>query len=848
MSKAKIQKFAVDGHKLLYSQIAQRAYQFGVEEHDHGDPNAVEVHGHILSDLEKTQRAALIQEIEEHGYQQTIERVTYIWFNRIVALRFMEVNNYLPSHIRVFTDASGAFKPEILNDVLHLEMEGLDKAQVAEYIESNDREGLYRYLLLTQCAELKTALPDIFVFSQREQDYTELLFPNNGLSGDSFIAKMIDETDETEDWQDAIQTIGWLYQYYNDERKNEVINIYKGTVKKEDIPAATQLFTTDWVVRYMVDNSLGRYWIERHPESKLAEKLEFLVTPKDGQISRIDEFVKPEDVKFLDPCMGSGHILVYAFDILMEIYKESGYTERDAAAKIVQNNLFGLDIDDRASQLAYFAVMMKARNYDRRFLSRGIVPNVFAIQESNEMGNVVVDGLTTDKQMNEISRYLVDVFQNAKELGSILTVEPRNYDGYIAYLDNCGEEGQLDWNTSEWLTKTRPMLKALAQQAKVLSGKYPVVCTNPPYLNKMEGELKKTVTRDYKDYSGDLFSVFAYRNLMFCEQDGYCGYMTPFVWMFIKTYEKLREFIIRNKSITTLVQMEYSAFEEATVPICSFVLKNGRTNDKGLYFKLSEFKGGMEVQKKKVLEALENKDCGYFYEADQSNFSKIPGSPVAYWVSAKVLECYKNPSIYDYANPCKGIDTGDNNVFLRMWYEVAIQKQFIPRGSPCNSDDFLRFKWFPYNKGGSYRRWYGNNEYLLNWEQDGNVLRQFKGSNLRNKDRYFEEGITWSTVTSGNSSFRYFSFGFLFDNGGSCLFASKHLRYIQGLLNSCVSQELLSIQPTLNNQPGTIGSIPLILSDEENRVEEIVRENTRLSQQDWDSYETSWDFKRHPLV
>lgn len=848
MSKAKIQKFAVDGHKLLYNQIAQRAYQFGVEEHDHGDPNAVEVHGHILSDLEKTQRAALIQEIEGHGYQQTIERVTYIWFNRIVALRFMEVNNYLPSHIRVFTDASGAFKPEILNDVLHLEMEGLDKAQVAEYIESNDREGLYRYLLLTQCAELKTALPDIFVFSQREQDYTELLFPNNGLSGDSFIAKMIDETDETEDWQDAIQTIGWLYQYYNDERKNEVINIYKGTVKKEDIPAATQLFTTDWVVRYMVDNSLGRYWLERHPESKLAAKLDFLVTPKDNQISRIDEFVKPEDIKFLDPCMGSGHILVYAFDVLMEIYKESGYTERDAAAKIVQNNLFGLDIDDRASQLAYFAVMMKARNYDRRFLSRGIVPNVFAIEESNEMGSVVVDGLTTDKQMNEISRYLVDVFQDAKELGSILTVEPRDYDGYTAYLDNCGEEGQLDLNASEWLTKTRPMLKALAQQAKVLSGKYPVVCTNPPYLNKMEGELKKTVTRDYKDYSGDLFSVFAYRNMMFCEQDGYCGYMTPFVWMFIKTYEKLREFIIRNKSITTLVQMEYSAFEEATVPICSFVLKNGRTNDKGLYFKLSEFKGGMEVQKQKVLEALENKDCGYFYEADQSNFSKIPGSPVAYWVSAKVLECYKNPSIYDYANPCKGIDTGDNNVFLRMWYEVAIQKQFIPRGSPCNSDDFLRFKWFPYNKGGSYRRWYGNNEYLLNWEQDGNLLRQFKGSNLRNKDRYFEEGITWSTVTSGNSSFRYFSFGFLFDNGGSCLFASKHLRYIQGLLNSCVSQELLSIQPTLNNQPGTIGSIPLILSDEENRVEEIVRENTRLSQQDWDSYETSWDFKRHPLV
>ena len=536
MNKSKIQKFAVDGHKLLYKQIAQRAYQYGIEEGNIGKADATEVRGRILSPLEKSQRAALIAEINANGYPQTIERVTYIWFNRIVALRFMEVNNYLPSHIRVFSDASGAFKPEILNDVLHLEMEGLDKAQIAEYIENNNTEELYRYLLLTQCAELKAALPDIFVFGTRDRDYTELLFPNNSLSGDSFIAKMLSETDEKEDWQDAVQIIGWLYQYYNDERKNEVINIYKGTVKKEDIPAATQLFTTDWVVRYMVDNSLGRYWIERHPESKLAEKLEFFVTPKNGEIKHIAEFIKPEDVKFLDPCMGSGHILAYAFDVLMEIYKESGYTERDAAAMIVQNNLFGLDIDDRASQLAYFAVMMKARSYDRRFLSRGIKPNVFAIKESNRMGAAARDGLTMDAEMNAISRYLVDSFRDAKELGSIITVESRDYDGYMVYLDGCDGQGQLTMEDADWLQNTRPMLKTLARQAKVLSAKYPVVCTNPPYLNKIEGRLKTFVTENYKDYSGDLFSVFTYRNLMFCKQDGYCGYMTPFVWMFIKTY------------------------------------------------------------------------------------------------------------------------------------------------------------------------------------------------------------------------------------------------------------------------------------------------------------------------
>ena len=664
MNKSKIQKFAVDGHKLLYKQIAQRAYQYGIEEGNIGKADATEVRGRILSPLEKSQRAALIAEINANGYPQTIERVTYIWFNCIVALRFMEVNNYLPSHIRVFSDASGAFKPEILNDVLHLEMEGLDKAQIAEYIENNNTEELYRYLLLTQCAELKAALPDIFVFGARDRDYTELLFPNNSLSGDSFIAKMLSETDEKEDWQDAVQIIGWLYQYYNDERKNEVINIYKGTVKKDDIPAATQLFTTDWVVRYMVDNSLGRYWIERHPESKLAEKLEFLATPKDGEINHIDEFVKPEDVKFLDPCMGSGHILVYAFDVLMEIYKESGYTERDAAAMIVQNNLFGLDIDDRASQLAYFAVMMKARSYDRRFLSRGIKPNVLAIKESNGMGAAVRDGLTTDAAMNAISRYLVDTFRDAKELGSIITVEPKDYDGYMAYLNSCDGQGQLTMDDADWLQNTRPMLKALARQAKVLVAKYPIVCTNPPYLNKIEGRLKTFVTENYKDYSGDLFSVFTYRNLMFCKQDGYCGYMTPFVWMFIKTYEKLREFIIQSKSITTLVQMEYSAFEEATVPICSFVLKNGKATENGLYFKLSDFKGGMEVQKKKVLEALADKNCGYFYEADQSNFSKIPGSPVAYWASRQLVYDFQNGVLLgNVAKPRQGMATTNNNLF-----------------------------------------------------------------------------------------------------------------------------------------------------------------------------------------
>ena len=854
MNKTKIQKFAVEGHKLLYSQISQRAYQFGVEEADPGKPDATEVRGRVLSPLERSQRAALIEAINENGYPQTIEKVTYIWFNRIVALRFMEINNYLPSHIRVFSDANGDFKPEVLKDVLHLEIKGLDKDQVADYLENNQTDELYRYILLTQCAELQVALPDIFVFSIRERDYTELLFPNNILSNDSFIGKMLTETDEKEDWQDAVQIIGWLYQYYNDERKNEVINIYKGTVKKEDIPAATQLFTTDWVVRYMVDNSLGRFWIERHPESKLSDKLAFLTTPKDGKIEYVNDPIKPEEIKFLDPCMGSGHILVYAFDVFIDIYKECGYSERDAAALIVQNNIYGLDIDDRASQLAYFAVMMKARSYDRRFLNRGIKPNVFAIQESNGMGSVIRSGLTTSTEMNAISQYLVKTFKDAKELGSIITVEQKDYDDYLTYLDSCEGAGQLSLEDSNWLSNTRILLQRLACQAKVLSEKYPVVCTNPPYMNKMESHLKEYVTTNYQDFSGDLFSVFVNRNLLLCKKDGYCGYMTPFVWMFIKTYEKMRGYLINNKSITTLVQMEYSAFEEATVPICSFVLKNGNTVKDGLYFRLSDFRGGMEVQKKKVLEALANKNCSYFYETNQKDFLRIPGTPIAYWAKGILDSFQKGNRLADICETRKGLATSDNARFLRLWYEVGFQKISLSTKdnfeTTCNG-----IKWYPINKGGAFNRWYGNREYVINWANDGFEIRNFRDeegkllSRPQNTQYNFKQSLTWSKITSAIFSARFCEGGFLFDDAAAICYHSdvRVLKYVLGFLNTCCCQMVLNIlNPTLNIQIGDIGNLPIVQSN--TSVEDIVDTCISVSQIDWDSFETSWDFQRHPLV
>ncbi|MDR3729175.1 MAG: BREX-1 system adenine-specific DNA-methyltransferase PglX, partial [Oscillospiraceae bacterium] len=587
MNKSAIQKFAIWARTTLMEQVAQRAYQYGITQDGYGEENAVTVNGMALSPQEQSQRRELVREIQAKGYDQVVEEVAYTWFNRFIALRYMEVNNYLPSHIRVFSNAQGAFDPEILKEALHIDLPGLDQSKVAEYIEKNETEALYRYLLLTQCNALNEGLPKMF---EHMGGYTELLFPNNILRPDSVLGRMVADIPE-EDWTDQVQIIGWLYQYYNAEKHDEVVNINKSAVKREDIPAATQLFTTDWVVRYMVDNSLGRYWLERNPQSKLAEKLEYLVTPKDGTLPRINQHIDPTELTFFDPCMGSGHILVYAFDVLMEIYKECGYSERDAASAIVEHNLFGLDIDPRATQLAAFAVAMKGRQYDRRFLTRHL----------------------------DLQLYCPENYPEGMEYGALLRVDrleerPEPTQELTLFDDNY--ETKLNtWNFR-----------------RLLSRKYTIVCTNPPYLNKYNTKLKDFVNGNYKDYSGDLFSVFIYRNLLFCQADGYCGFMTPFVWMFIKTYEKLRQFIIQNKSITTLIQMEYSAFEEATVPICSFVLKNGKETAEGLYFKLSEFKGGMEVQREKISEALTDKNCGYFYETSATKFSKIPGSPIAYWL------------------------------------------------------------------------------------------------------------------------------------------------------------------------------------------------------------------------
>lgn len=858
MDKNAIKKFAVWARTELIARVSLKGVEYGITEDNIEDANADSVGGKVLTADEKKQRQALIAEINDKGYKQVMEEVAYTWFNRFSALRFMEVNGYLPSHVRVFTDEENNFKPQIITEAIHLDLDGLDMEKVYELKDAEKTEKLYKYLLTVQCNALNKILPGMF---QKIADYTELLLPDNLLREGSIIDKMIDMIPEdnfdirSENGQ--IEILGWLYQYYISEKHDEVVNISnKEPVKKEDIPAATQLFTTDWVVRYIIDNSVGKYWIERKPNSTLREQLEYFVSPKNGEISYIEDNITPQEMTIFDPCMGSGHFLVYAFDVLMKIYTEYGYSEREATAEIIEHNIFGVDIDVRAAQLAYFAIMMKARQYDRRFFSRGVQPHVYAIVES---GHTDKDG----KKHKNYDEYALEYFCNgdvklktamdtiirelhdAKEYGSILTVTQQSWS---ALYDRFAEITE-DINMSRDMALKE--LLPLVEVAQTLSTKYTVVATNPPYLNKYNSKLKDYLTDNYKDYSGDLFSVFMFRNFQFCKKSGYSGFMTPFVWMYIKTYEKLRKHIIENKGISTLIQMEYSAFEEATVPICAFVLTNDKSKKVGQYFDLSKFVGGMNIQKEKVLDAIHHPECTYFHDFDQDNYKRIDGSPIAFMASEKLLRIFETAEpLKKIAEPKVGLQTAKNDVFLRLWFECNYNKIGLGYRKLSDTEEGIH-KWLPYNKGGSFRRWYGNREYVIDWLFNGRAIRQNPGAVIRNPQFYLKPCITWSDITSAAFSGRYCEGGFLFDVKGSSGFPQmKNLYYVLGFLNSKISQKCIKIlNPTISTQVGDMARIPVYF--DENKKSEIdasVKKCIDCSRNDWDSFETSWDFQHHPLL
>lgn len=875
MDKNAIKKFAVWARTELIARVSLKGVEYGITEDNIEDANANSVGGKVLTADEKKQRQALIAEIKDKGYKQVMEEVAYTWFNRFSALRFMEVNGYLPSHVCVFTDEENNFKPQIIAEAIHLDLDGLNMEKVYELKEAEKTEELYKYLLIVQCNALNKILPGMF---QKIADYTELLLPDNLLREGSVIQQMIELIPE-DDWKDAVQIIGWLYQYYNSERKDDVFAALKKNVKitKENIPAATQLFTPDWIVRYMVENSLGRLWLEGHPNVKEQflpteeEQSAYAAGNRDPEDTKWHYYLEeaeqepevqaqlagirkeyaaltPDQLKVIDPCSGSGHILAYMFDVLMKIYESYGYTTREAVASIVENNLYGLDIDDRAAQLAYFAVMMKARQYDRRFFSRGIQPHVYAIVESNHVDEFAVDYFCNgDAKLKEAMDIIISELHDAKEYGSILTVTPQDW----SVLYDRFAEITEDINMSREMALRE--LLPLVQVAEALAQKYDAVVTNPPYMadSGMSPRLLNYVKDNFKNYRNDLYSCFMKKTTDMLKANRFTGLMTSYTWMFLTAFSKMRIEMLSENSVVTLVQPEYHAFfKEAFVPICTFVLTNRCMNYAGEYIQLAKFTGA-EEQEKRTLDAIMNSSCDYKFTVKQSLYYQIPDMPIAYWLKPSTAELFINGSLLSkYADLRQGLITGDNDRFLRFWSECDARK--------ISTLNDRSKKWFFYHKGGEYRKWYGNMTLVVNWENDGFEIVNFRDNKGKQRSRpqniryYLQEGFTWTALTVADFNVRYMPEGGIFDAKGSSGFCNEknNLKYIIGLCNSKVSMEFLSfLAPTMDYSAGAVGKVPTIICEEKkDEISDIVTTNIEISKSDWDSYEISWDFQHHPLL
>ena len=832
MNKNAIKNFAVSARIMLIQAVTQKAFEYEITENGKNDPSQAAVNGQSLTSAEQSQRAQLIAQIQAKGFASTMEEAAYTWFNRFIALRFMEVNNYLPSHTRIFSDEDGNFKPEVLTDAVNLEIDGLDKALVLELLEQQKNEQLYQYIIITQCNALNEGLPEMF---ERIGGWTELLFPKNLLREDSVIAHMVKDIPES-DWNDQVQIIGWLYQYYNSEPKDKVFANLKKNVKisAADIPAATQLFTPDWIVRYMVENSLGRLWTEGHGKPENANWKYYLeeAEQEDSVKSELEKLraayreIQPEQIKIIDPCMGSGHILVYAFDVLMDIYTACGWSERDAAKSILRNNLYGLDIDRRAYQLAYFAVMMKARQYNRRILSAENQPNLANFADVMHVNTSLLSGSL---------RKFAEQFQFADTYGSLMTVtKPAGLDEAVsAFLPTFGMQAE--------------QLEMMMRVAQILMQKYDVVCTNPPYMggSGMNATLSDYVKKNFPDSKSDLSTCFMEQCGRLATKNGYYAMINIPVWMFLSSYEKLRKKIEIGNTYVNMVHFGRGIFG-ADFGTTSFVISKKHINEYiGVYRRLFEKQGAVDSVEQKQKWFFEG--MGY-YTAKQENFSKIPGSPVAYWVSEKIFDCFANfEKIDDVANPRQGLATGNNEKFLKLWYEVS-NKDI--KFDAVSLDDFFETnrKYIPYNKGGSFRKWFANMEFIIRFDRKHYGILGTVGNHLPSRDFYFKESITWSKVTSGGLSMRYIPHGSAFDVAGCSIFCDRNIMYILGFVNSCVMQNLMNVlSQTLNYEVGSVKQIPIIYKDVE-KIESIVKENVSISKEDLVSYESHFEFEKHPLV
>ena len=906
MNKTAVKNFAVWARNKLRSEIAYKARLVGITEKciaeplpqstgdlqifDIGTSQPVKIEDEITI-AQRNSLAAAIREKRlpyPEAFDAVIEEVAYTWFNRLIAVRFMEVNEYLPSRVRVLSSVDpDKAEPDFVTSPFETDLAFTsDEMDYIDECKDKSRlDELFQFLFIRQCNTLHEILPELF---EKTNDYTELLLNVSFTDKDGVVWHLVHDVPENDfdiQKQGQVETLGWLYQYYNTEPKDKVFSRPSGQkIRKEDVPAATQLFTPDWIVRYMVENSLGRTWTDIKPDSDLKNEWKYYL-PKaeqseevqaklnslrhltlssdtslkeggkvplaEGDVSNADRgSVSPEEITFLDPCMGSGHILVYAFDVLMAIYTSQGYTERDATQRIVEKNLYGLEIDDRAAQLAYFAVMMKARFYDRRFFGRGIRPNVCSIRESN---NLNTDYLELFGDLKTTARKLCDEFIDAKEYGSILNLKITADE--ISQLEN--KYNEIDKTTYDNIFDTirqagiRTDFSRLLKQAEIMIKKYDVVCTNPPYMGgSFSPKLDEYIKKNYADSKSDLFAVFIEKCGFFSKSGGYYAMITQHAWMFLSSYEKLRK-KLQLKTTVNMAHLGARAFDEISgevVQTTAFVNQNQHIhNYLGTYARLID--GKSENEKSTML--LSGK---YNYTANADNFSKIPGSPVAYWVSENFIRAFANGKLSDNVNAVKGLDTCDNDTYTRLWLEVNIHNIGFDK---ADTTDTYSHKWYPYCKGGGYSKWYGFMERVVNWADDGKELRNLRNSDGKIKSRpqntryYFKEGLTWSTITSYKLSLRYMN-NCIFGGGGSAMFCKDNLMFYLGFINSKITEHCLSIlNPTLNFLVGDILSLPIIFPTDQSTmttINELVQENIQLSKDDWDSYETSWDFKKHPLI
>ena len=870
MQDTAIKNFCIWARRELMAQVALQARRFGIREDGYDPATADAIEGRPLTADERRQRADLIRRLGpvdapgyKEAYENLVDQAAYTWFNRLIAIRFMELNDRLPSHVRVLSAEDGAFRPQVLREALDVSIEGLDAAQVSELLRASDDEALFRCLFLAQCRELAACLPDVF---EPVGAAMELLLPEGLLRQGSVVQRLVDDVPE-EDWREGVEIVGWMYQYYVSERKDEVFASFKKGKKADAgaIAPATQLFTPDWIVRYLTENSLGRLWLQSHSESHLADQMPYYIPdnlgaedadadsgtrPVGGDLGRPSEpAISPESLRVIDPACGSGHILVYAFRLLAAMYEETGHIRRDIPRLILQNNLTGCEIDPRAAQMASFALAMTACEWDSRFLRRAdkVSANIVCLRPAE----IDADELEEMPYLAERTT-LLDAMAHMGECGSLFAPEPED----IAALERADDELDAREAGGDLLAhRPHAAVAQMLANCKPLIETYDAVIANPPYMgsSNMDKWLANWTKKHYPDSKRDLCTCFIERGFTLAKPCGYSAMVTMQSWMFLGSFEALREKMLKERSIASMAHLGTRAFDAIggeVVATTATVFGGSPAGAPASYLRLVDF-DGEATKEEAIREAIANPTCGWFYRRSTDAFKSIPGTPIAYWASDAIGKAFeKGGPLASIGVPKVGLQTGENARFVRQWWEVSQNRS---RYDCTSIEESVQSgcRWFPYNKGGEYRKWYGNNDCVIDWESDGMRIKEFPGSVIRNPQCYFFPSITWSKISSGSIAFRYKPQGHVFDVAGTSIFAAEdELLYLQGACNSSVMLDIASmLSPTLNFEVGQIATYP-ILTDEskEPGIRDLVEEMRCLSKGDWDASEASWDFRRHMLV